>query len=87
MHACAHTQTHRKLGFSLRQRTHQAIHEDFVEYNKQTPWNSTELYKLYWPSDRRLLAKLVPTFCCMVSATDPHSHILGFLDQNLYYFI
>jgi hypothetical protein len=32
--------------------------------------------------DCRLSAKLVPTFadagCCVVSATDPHSHILVF---------
>jgi hypothetical protein len=35
-------------------------------------------------------AKLVPTFagrgCCVVSATDPHCRILGFLDRNSYYF-
>jgi hypothetical protein len=35
-------------------------------------------------------AKLVPTFayrgCRMVSATDPHGHILGFLDRSRYYF-
>jgi hypothetical protein len=41
-------------------------------------------------SDRRLSAKLVPTFadrgCCMVSATDPHGHIFGFLDRSHYYF-
>jgi hypothetical protein len=38
------------------------------------------------PSDRRLSAKFVPTFgdtgCHMVSATDPHGHILGFLVQQ-----
>jgi hypothetical protein len=37
-------------------------------------------------SDRRLPAKLVPTFadrgCCVVSTTDPHGRILGFIDQN-----
>jgi hypothetical protein len=34
-------------------------------------------------------AKLVPTFadsgCRMVSATDPHDRILGFLDRSHYY--
>jgi hypothetical protein len=46
--------------------------------------------ELYRPSSRRLSAKLVPTFadrgCCVVSATDPHGHILGFLDRSRYYF-
>jgi hypothetical protein len=41
---------------------------------------------LYRPSDRRLSAKLVPTFadrgCRVVSATDPHGRILGFLDPE-----
>jgi hypothetical protein len=35
-------------------------------------------------------AKLVPTFAdrgyCVVSATDPHGRILGFLDRSRYYF-
>jgi hypothetical protein len=43
------------------------------------------------PSDRRLSAKLVPTFadrgCRVVSATDPHGRILGFLDRSGYFFI
>jgi hypothetical protein len=43
-----------------------------------------------WPSDRSLSAKFVPTFanrvCCVVSAMDPHGHILGFLDWSHYYF-
>jgi hypothetical protein len=38
------------------------------------------------PSDRRLSAKLVPTFadrgCHVVSATDPHGRYLGFLDPE-----
>jgi hypothetical protein len=42
------------------------------------------------PTDRRMLAKLVPTFaervCRVVSATDPHDRILGFLDRSRYYF-
>jgi hypothetical protein len=40
--------------------------------------------ELYRPSDRRLSAKLVPTFvdrrCHMVSTMDPYAHNLGFLD-------
>jgi hypothetical protein len=53
----------------------------------QTPWpeSACELYK---PSDRRLSAKLVPTFvdkgCHVVSVTDPYGRILGFLDRFIY---
>jgi hypothetical protein len=40
-------------------------------------------------TDRRLSAKFVPTFvdrwCRMVSATDPYSYILGFLNPRRYY--
>jgi hypothetical protein len=39
--------------------------------------------------DRRLSAKLVPTSdrgCRVVSATDTHGRILGFLDRSRYYF-
>jgi hypothetical protein len=56
---------------------------------KQTSWpqSASELYRL---SDRRFLVKLVPTFvdrgCCVVSATDSHGRILGFLDRSRYYF-
>jgi hypothetical protein len=52
--------------------------------NNQTPWleSAMELYRL---SDRRLSAKLVPTFadrvCRVVSTTDPYDRILGFLDN------
>jgi hypothetical protein len=46
--------------------------------------------ELYRPSDRRLSANLVATFadkgCRVVSATDPHGRILGFLDRSRYYF-
>jgi hypothetical protein len=42
------------------------------------------------PSDRRLSAKLVPTFadsgCRVVSATDPNGRIIGFLGRSRYYF-
>jgi hypothetical protein len=37
-----------------------------------------------------MTAKLMPTFAdkgrCVVSATDPHGRILGFLDRSRYYF-
>jgi hypothetical protein len=44
----------------------------------------------YRPSDRRLSAKLVPTFstwaCHVISVMDPYSRILGFLDRSRYLF-
>jgi hypothetical protein len=58
----------------------------------------TTTNKLRGPSPRsnyidrvtRLMAKLVPTFadrgCCVVSTTDPHGHILCFLDRSCYFF-
>jgi hypothetical protein len=51
----------------------------------KTPWpeSASELYR---PSDRRLLAKLVPSFadrgCHVVNVTDPYGRILGFLDWH-----
>jgi hypothetical protein len=56
---------------------------------KQTPWpeSASELYR---PRDRRLSAKLVPTFvnrgCHVVIATDPYGRTLGFLDRSRYFF-
>jgi hypothetical protein len=55
----------------------------------QSPWpeSASELYR---PSDRRLSAKLVPTYddrgCYVVSVTDPNGRILGFLDWTRYFF-
>jgi hypothetical protein len=50
---------------------------------------SVDNIKIYRPSDRRLSAKLVPTFadrgCRVVSATDPYGRILGFLDRSRYF--
>jgi hypothetical protein len=47
-----------------------------------SPWPQSA-NELYLPSDRNLLATLVPTFaergCHVVSATDPYGFILGFL--------
>jgi hypothetical protein len=47
--------------------------------------------ELYWPSDRCLSGKLVPTFYVdrggyVVSVTNPYSCILSFLDWSLYFF-
>jgi hypothetical protein len=57
--------------------------------SKQTPWPEFTS-ELYPPSDRRLSAKLVPSFayrgCHVVSVTDTYDCILGFLDRSLYYF-
>jgi CBS-domain-containing membrane protein len=45
--------------------------------------------ELYLERDRRMSAKLVPTFadrgCHVVSMTDPPGRILGFLDQSRYF--
>jgi hypothetical protein len=55
---------------------------------KQTSWpeSASELCR---PSDRRLPAKLVPTFadrgCHVVSVTDLCGHILGFLGRSRYF--
>jgi hypothetical protein len=53
---------------------------------KQTPWPESGSE----PSDRRLSAKLVPTFVDrerhVVSVTDPYGRILGFLDRSTYFF-
>jgi hypothetical protein len=51
----------------------------------ETTWPESAS-ELYPPSDRRLSAKIVPTFddgeCCVVSAMNPHSHILGSNNNN-----
>jgi hypothetical protein len=52
---------------------------------KQPPWPeyASDLYR---PRPYHLSAKLVPILadrgCYVVSTTDPHGRILGFLDQN-----
>jgi hypothetical protein len=54
-----------------------------------TPWPESAS-ELYWPSDRRLSAKLVPTFvdrgCHVVSVTYLYGRILNFLDRSHYFF-
>jgi hypothetical protein len=55
----------------------------------KSPWpeSASELYRL---SDRRLSAKLVPTFadigCHVASVTDPCGRNLGFLNRSRYFF-
>jgi hypothetical protein len=50
----------------------------YIRREKQTPW-SESASELYRPSDRRLSAKLLPTFadrrCHVVSVTDPYGRI------------
>jgi hypothetical protein len=47
--------------------------------------------ELYRPNDRRLSAKLVPTFedrgCHVVSVTDPYGRILDCLDRSRYFLL
>jgi hypothetical protein len=53
----------------------------------KTPWHESAS-ELHRPRDRRLSAKLVPTFantgCHMVSVTDPYGRIVGFLDRLMH---
>jgi hypothetical protein len=78
------------MGFYVRQLKYFKFGKLFIKQKKkQTPWPYSAS-ELYGPSDRRLSAKLVRTFedrgCGVVSATDPHGRILGFLDRSRYYF-
>jgi hypothetical protein len=54
-----------------------------------TPWPES-VNELYRPRDRRLSAKLLPTFadggCHVVSVTDPYGPILDFLNRSRYFF-
>jgi hypothetical protein len=56
---------------------------------QKPPWpeSASELYR---PNNRRLSAKLMPTFADrwyhVVSVTDPYGCILGFLDRSRYFF-
>jgi hypothetical protein len=57
-------------------------HNNYMyELIEKIPWPES-VSELYRPSDRRLLAKLVPTFadrgCQVVSMTDPNGRILCF---------
>jgi hypothetical protein len=52
---------------------------------KQTPWPQSVI-ELYRSSDRRLSAKLVPTFadrgCHVIRVTGPYGRIQGFVDRE-----
>jgi hypothetical protein len=54
------------------------------------PWSESES-ELYWPTDRRLSAKWLPTSsdrgCHVVSVTEPYNRIVGFLDRSRYFSI
>jgi hypothetical protein len=60
-----------------------SLPRDLPDKKKLLPESAGELYR---PNDRRLSAKLVPTFadteCHVVRMTDPQGRILGFLDQG-----
>jgi hypothetical protein len=64
--------------------TFTACYGDITNKQKQNPWpeSASELNR---PNERRLSAKLVPTFadrgCRVVSVTDHYGRILGFLDR------
>jgi hypothetical protein len=61
----------------------------YMTKNKQTPWSESASV-LYYPGNRRLSAKLVPTFadrgCHVVNVTDPYGRIFDFLDRSRYFF-
>jgi hypothetical protein len=64
---------------------------EFCNWNLIIKLNSVALVReLTIPRDRRLSAKLVPTFADtgyrVVSATDPHGRIIWFLDRRRYFF-
>jgi hypothetical protein len=58
-------------------------------YFNLTPWPQSAK-ELYRASDRRLSAKLVPTFenrrCSVVSEADPYGRNLGLIDRSRYFF-
>jgi hypothetical protein len=65
--------------------THRQVFGNKQKRNKQNPWPEC-VNDLYRSSDRRMSAKLVPTFadrgCHVASVTDPYGRILGFLDRQ-----
>jgi hypothetical protein len=55
--------------------------------NKRTKTKSVALVrKRTIPTDVEVSAEFVDSGCRVVSATDPHGRILGFLDRSRYYF-
>jgi hypothetical protein len=83
LHNVAHISLHKYLNTEIGNKVH------YLSFVKKTPWPESAS-KLFPPSDRRLSAKLVPTFadrgCHVVNMTDPYGRILGFLDQSRYFF-
>jgi hypothetical protein len=67
-----------------------SVHCDSFTVYKQNKNSVALVREQTIPSDRSLSAKLVPNFvdrgCRMVSTTDPHGRILGFLCQSHYFF-
>jgi hypothetical protein len=65
---------------------HSHRYETILTTKKKTLWPESAR-ELYRPSDRHLLAKLVPTFavrgCHVVRVTDPYGRILGVLDRTI----
>jgi hypothetical protein len=66
------------------------IPHPFTVYKQKTNSVALVCVRTIPTSDRRLTAKLVPTFadrgCRVISATDPHGRILGFLGWSRYFF-
>jgi hypothetical protein len=65
----------------------QKLSNSFLEIITPWPESASELYR---PSDRSTSEKLVPTLadrgCHVVSVTDPHGRILGFINRSRYIF-
>jgi hypothetical protein len=70
------------------------MHEFINEISYLFTNNTSNIFPLYVTIIRHLeyckMCVDIPTFadreCCVVSATDPHGRILGFLDRSRYYF-
>jgi hypothetical protein len=70
---------------AIRRYTNVDLDSNKNKTKQKTPW-SESASELYRSSDRRMSAKLVPTFavrrCNMVSVTDPYGRIFNFLDRR-----
>jgi hypothetical protein len=91
---CSHIPYRKAIAIVVKQDSRQPIALMWVisgneNGQKYTLWPES-VSELYLPSDRRLSAKLVPTFvdrgCHMFSVMGSHGHILGFLDRSSYFF-
>jgi CBS-domain-containing membrane protein len=77
---------HYYISITSFQGLHAALNVRLLKHKTdKTPWPESAS-ELYQPSDRRLSAKLVPTFadrgCHVVSVTDPYGCILGLIDRK-----